>query len=200
VLFYHRQGSVPPKRYTVLRGGPDGIYHEELLSTEGFTGASSTLYRLHPPTRITRVEELAVPEQKTYQGPADNMLFRPDRIAASGDIYSARVPLFANADVTYSVCRPDAATDGFYRNGSSDEVMFVVAGSGRVQTAFGDLDYRERDLVVGGGGRRGGARPGRRPGTAVPAASCSTARRTTSATSARPGCPTRWMRPGSSAC
>ena len=63
MLFYHRQGSVPPKRYTVLRGGPDGIYHEELLSTEGFTGASSTLYRLHPPTRITRVEELAVPEQ-----------------------------------------------------------------------------------------------------------------------------------------
>lgn len=148
MLFYHRQGSVPRKRYTVLRGGPDGIYHEELLSTEGFTGASSTLYRLHPPTRIIRVEELAVPEQKTYEGPADNMLFRPDRIAASGDIYSARVPLFANADVTYSVCRPDAATDGFYRNGSSDEVMFVVAGSGRVRTAFGDLDYRERDLVV----------------------------------------------------
>ena len=213
MLFYHRQGSVPPKRYTVLRGGPDGIYHEELLSTEGFTGASSTLYRLHPPTRITRVEELAVPEQKTYQGPADNMLFRPDRIAASGDIYSARVPLFANADVTYSVCRPDAATDGFYRNGSSDEVMFVVAGSGRVQTAFGDLDYRERDLVVVSRSagcpmrdRRNSSclrrthRSGRRPGTAVLAASCSTARRTTSATSARPGCPTRWMRPGSSAC
>jgi homogentisate 1,2-dioxygenase len=148
MLFYQRQGNIPPKRYTVLRREQGGIYHEELLSTEGFTGASSTLYRLHPPTRIRRIEELPVPELKAYAGAADNMLFRPDQVAASGDIHSARVALFANADVIYSICRPDAATDGFYRNGSSDEVMFVVAGSGTVETAFGVLEYREHDLVV----------------------------------------------------
>jgi len=148
MLFYQRQGSIPAKRYTVLRRAAGGIYHEELLGTEGFVGASSTLYRLNAPTRILRIEEALLPKSKIYDGPPDNMLFRPDQIVSSGDCHAGRVPLFSNADIIYSICRPDAATPGFYRNGDCDEVMFVVAGSGTVETAFGVLAYRDRDLVV----------------------------------------------------
>ena len=70
-----------------------------------------------------------------------------------------------------------------------------------LQTAFGDLTYRERDLVVIPRGitfrwlpdgepqeivvLETTRRSGPRPGTAVPAANCSTARRTMSAISAR---------------
>jgi homogentisate 1,2-dioxygenase len=148
MTFYQRQGTIPPKRYTTLRRENGGMYHEELVSTQGFVGASSVLYRLSAPTRILRIEESAVPQSKSYDGPAENMLFRPDVLIGSGDAYTSRVPLFHNSDFAFSLCRPDVASEGFYRNGDSDEVIFVVAGQGVFECALGTIEYRARDFVV----------------------------------------------------
>ena len=71
-----------------------------------------------------------------------------EQVISSGDCRTARVPLFGNDDVLYSVCRPTAATPGFYRNGGADELIFVARGAGILESAFGRLPYRERDLVV----------------------------------------------------
>ncbi|HPI10164.1 MAG TPA: homogentisate 1,2-dioxygenase, partial [Catalimonadaceae bacterium] len=49
---YRREGLVPPKRHTVFRQPNGDLYHEELFGTEGFSGISSLVYHLYPPTMV----------------------------------------------------------------------------------------------------------------------------------------------------
>ena len=58
-MFYVARGSVPHKRHTQHRAPDGSLYAEELFGVEGFTGRSSLLYHLVPPTRTHRVEPVA---------------------------------------------------------------------------------------------------------------------------------------------
>ena len=53
---YRQLGSIPPKRHTQLRHEPgyrgEGIYYEEVVTTQGFSRAYSIAYHLRPPTRV----------------------------------------------------------------------------------------------------------------------------------------------------
>ena len=49
-------GSVPPQRHTQHRRPDGGLYAEELFGVEGFTGRSSLLYHLVPPTQTHKIE------------------------------------------------------------------------------------------------------------------------------------------------
>ena len=53
-MYYVRHGSIPQQRHTQHRAPDGSLYAEELFGVEGFTGRSSLLYHLTPPTR-TRV-------------------------------------------------------------------------------------------------------------------------------------------------
>ena len=53
--YYCQRGLVPPKRHTRLLSPAGKMYHEELMTSEGFTGSSSLLYRLRPPTRVVKI-------------------------------------------------------------------------------------------------------------------------------------------------
>ena len=49
--YFHSLGELPTKRRIQFRR-PDGtFYSEEVFGTEGFVGATSTLYHRHPPTQ-----------------------------------------------------------------------------------------------------------------------------------------------------
>ena len=56
-MFYHRLGKIPPKRHTQFRQPDGSLYHEELVSSEGFSGIYSNLYHINPPTRIKTLKE-----------------------------------------------------------------------------------------------------------------------------------------------
>ncbi|MBW7935578.1 MAG: homogentisate 1,2-dioxygenase, partial [Gemmatimonadaceae bacterium] len=56
--FYHTLGQVPRKRHTVFRRPDGGLYSEQLMGNEGFTGPSSLLYHTHPPTTVLAVRRL----------------------------------------------------------------------------------------------------------------------------------------------
>ncbi|HNG85375.1 MAG TPA: homogentisate 1,2-dioxygenase, partial [Bacteroidia bacterium] len=49
---YQRQGKTPNKRHIVFRQSNGSLYHEELFGTEGFSGISSLVYHLNPPTMV----------------------------------------------------------------------------------------------------------------------------------------------------
>ena len=55
---YLSLGRLPPKRHTALRARPgyknEGIFYEEVVSTEGFARAYSIVYHVQPPTRTDR--------------------------------------------------------------------------------------------------------------------------------------------------
>ena len=57
-MFYVARGSIPPQRHTQHRGPDGSLYAEELFGVEGFTGRSSLLYHLVPPTRMHRIEPI----------------------------------------------------------------------------------------------------------------------------------------------
>ena len=57
-MFYAAHGNIPPKRHTQHRAPDGSLYAEELFGVEGFTGRSSLLYHVTPPTRTHRIEPL----------------------------------------------------------------------------------------------------------------------------------------------
>ena len=58
-MFYACRGSIPPKRHTQHRAPDGSLYAEELFGVEGFTGRSSLLYHVTPPTRTYTIEPVS---------------------------------------------------------------------------------------------------------------------------------------------
>jgi homogentisate 1,2-dioxygenase len=150
---YLSRGTLPPKRHTAHRTAPgyrnEGIYYEEVVSTEGFARAYSIAYHLRPPTRVRkveaagswRVESVEVPELRHHH-------LKTGLLAADGEPVTGRVPLLTNADVTLWRSRPADAQSELYRNARAEEILFVHRGAGRLLTHFGVLPFRPFDYVV----------------------------------------------------
>ncbi len=150
-MFYAARGSIPPTRHTQHRAPDGSLYAEELFGVEGFTGRSSLLYHLAPPTRVTRIEPLGpVTIETADDGSHHHQLVDSSSLEPARDAISGRVPLFHNGDVVLGVVLPAAAMEPgiFYRNGEGDELLFVHEGTGTLATNFGDLAYHPGDYLV----------------------------------------------------
>lgn len=150
-MYYHRLGSIPPKRHTQFRQPDGSLYKEELVSSEGFSGIYSNLYHIHPPTRVkavntpvkygaTRIDDYAL--RHTH--------LNTSKVGATGDDYlNARKVLLMNSDCSIAICSPrQRKMDYFYKNAEGDEVLFVHDGSGTLISQFGKLPIRQGDYVV----------------------------------------------------
>lgn len=157
---YRQLGTIPAKRHTIhaISGDPnqlsggyknEGIYYEEVITTEGFSRAYSIVYHLRPPTRVRRVEFVGTkPIEAAEQGALRHLHLKSSGIAAHGDPITGRVPLLFNSDVVISRCRPSQPQAELYRNAQADELIFVHRGSGVLRTMFGELPFREFDYIV----------------------------------------------------
>ncbi len=151
-MFYVQRGQVPHKRHTQFRQPDGSLYAEELFGVEGFAGRSSLLYHATPPTQTHRIDdptpvriELADPEGT---GPHRHHLINSAGLEPSGDGLSGRLPLFTNADVTFGVVLPAEPMRDCYRNGVADEMYYVHAGTGTLETIFGPIAYGPGDYLV----------------------------------------------------
>ena len=146
---YHTLGQVPRKRHTAMRKPGGGIYSEQLVGHEGFTGTSALLYHVHPPTTVKSVRKL---RDVRYEASEDDTLkhrhFRTAQLRKGGSPTLDRVPLLFNAEVAMLYVEPDQQDAHFYRNAQADEVVYVAKGSGVLESQFGLLPYREGDYVV----------------------------------------------------
>ena len=152
-MFYVSRGNVPHKRHTQHRAPDGSLYAEELFGVEGFTGRSSLLYHLVPPTRTHRIEpagEVRIEAAADGDGAHRHRLVKTGDVKEKGDVITGRVPLFFNGDVTFGVSRPEERMPEnlFYRNGEADELLFVHEGSGVFASIFGPLRYRPGDYIV----------------------------------------------------
>lgn len=150
---YHTLGTVPPKRHTQLAVTPgyrnEGMYYEEVITTQGFSRAYSIVYHLRPPTRVKKIESAGErPIELATEIPLRHIHLKTKSIAAQGDPILGRIPLFANADVTMSRCRPCEPQKELYRNAAADEVIFLHNGAGALHTQFGKLPLKPFDYVV----------------------------------------------------
>jgi homogentisate 1,2-dioxygenase len=147
--FYHRMGEVPEKRHIQFRKEDGGLYREEVMGLEGFSGLESILYHHFLPPRVLKVEDLGqVQVEYSDFGPLRHRAFATAETPAGGDPVSARRILLGNNDVTMAVSRPAKSMDYFYRNGQAYEVWFTHEGTGVLKTQFGYLDFGPGDYII----------------------------------------------------
>jgi homogentisate 1,2-dioxygenase len=147
--FYQQLGSVPRKRHTVFRKPDGGLYAEELMGHEGFVGTSSLLYHIHPPTTVKTARKV---REVKWEEDDDTSLrhrhFLTSRVKKHGSPTLDRMPLLFNSDIGMLYVEPDENDVHFYRNSQADECVYVVEGTGVLETVFGDLPFRPGDYVV----------------------------------------------------
>jgi homogentisate 1,2-dioxygenase len=119
-------------------GLPEGTYEEE-LARNGFFGRTSHLYHANPPTGWTRIEGNLRPRAIRCMDLAP---------ANRHDPYGEPVTFLYNDDVALKISRPAQAMPYYFRNADADEVYFIHAGTGRIETDFGPLDYEPGDYLV----------------------------------------------------
>jgi homogentisate 1,2-dioxygenase len=150
-MFYAARGSIPHTRHTQHRAPDGALYTEELFGVEGFTGRSSLLYHVTPPTQTYRIEPAGeVLLEEADDGYHHHRLIDAAEVEPRGDAVTGRIPLFFNGDVVMGVVRPaDPMPEAtFYRNGEADEMLFVHEGEGLLDTVFGPLRYGPGDYLV----------------------------------------------------
>lgn len=155
---YLKLGQMPRKHHLRLpREKPvshrnEGLHYEHVITTEGFDRAYSITYHLKPPTRVKQVELWReAPLRPAGPAPLRHHHLKTAGLPRAGDPYTGRVPLMFNADITCHRCRPATAMAkdyDFYRNGRSDDVIFIWAGGGWLESQYGRLRYRQDDYVV----------------------------------------------------
>src|SRR5437868_1357445 len=108
---YLKLGTLPRKRHIAHQAEPgyrnEGIYYEEVVTTQGFSRAYSICYHVRPPTRVKKVEPAGSVAVETVDEPTlRHHHFKTAKLPAGGDPITGRVPFLANADVVMSRCRP----------------------------------------------------------------------------------------------
>ena len=147
---YHSLGQIPPKRHTQFRR-PDGeLYAEELFSTEGFSNSYSLLYHHYPPTAILKVDKpTSLKPEVVGDMEMLHRSFKSFDVAPQDDFLDSRVILLTNNDLQICMSRPrKSMKDYFYKNGDSDEVIFVHQGSGTCRTNYGQLKFKYGDYII----------------------------------------------------
>lgn len=150
-MFYHRLGTIPPKRHTQFRQPDGSLYKEEVVSSEGFSGIYSILYHIHPPTRIKALRDPVPYGPKVVDDYALRQThLNTSKVETTGeDFLSARKVLLTNSDCSLSICAPrKRKMEYFYKNAEGDEVLFIHDGQGVLISQFGKLDIKKGDYIV----------------------------------------------------
>src|SRR5580704_13753565 len=110
--YYRQLGSIPLKRHTAHHTSPgfenEGIYYEEVVTTQGFSRAYSIVYHLRPPTRVKKVEPAgSIKIEIAGEQALRHHHVKTKQLPRQGDPVTGRVPMFTNAEVTLHRCRPE---------------------------------------------------------------------------------------------
>lgn len=132
---HYKRGIVARQAHV---GIPDGTVEEE-YARRGFFGRTSHLYRKNPPVGWTALEGDLRPHalHVSDMDPVD-----------AGDQLVHRPVFLQNADCKLSLCKLDRAMDTLFRNADGDDLLFVHAGTGRIETDFGPLGYEPGDYLL----------------------------------------------------
>src|SRR5215475_12644224 len=113
---YHTLGQIPRKRHTAFRKPNGGIYAEELMGHEGFTGTSALLYHVYPPTTVKSVKRVKeVPWEADEDQTLKHRHWKTGQLKAGGSPTMDRTPLLFNSDIGMSYVAPDEQDAHFYR-------------------------------------------------------------------------------------
>src|SRR3954469_19734116 len=152
---YHSLGRIPAKRHVQFRdtetsgNGSSPLLVEEVMGFEGFSGNESILYHLWSPCRVAEVGAFTpIDRQEWVPAPHGTRLTNTLGLEPQGDPVLGRRVLQYNADVEIGICVPLHEAGYFYRDGEGDEVIFVHAGGGVVETVVGSPPSDKPNYIV----------------------------------------------------
>jgi homogentisate 1,2-dioxygenase len=147
---YLKLGEIPRKRHTTFRKEDGSLYAEELFGTAGFSGPSSLIYHLNPPTRIIRYDEpYSVAPEIAVEKNLKPLSFKGFEITPEDDYLKSRKTLFVNNDMHIGLAAPKGfSKDYFFKNSDADEMIFVHRGSGTLKTMYGKIPFEYGDYVI----------------------------------------------------
>lgn len=147
---YHQLGNIPPKRHTTFKKEDGSLFQEELFGTAGFAGMSSLIYHLYPPTVVSEVKKVKDLSPKiAIDKNMKALSFKGFTLQPEDDFLESRKILFVNNDLKIGLAAPKSfSKDYFYRNGDSDEMLFIHVGSGKLRTMYGSLDFKYGDYLI----------------------------------------------------
>lgn len=145
---FHKLGIVPNKRHIVNRQPNGKLYQEELVGTQGFSGMSSLVYHLYPPTRVRQKDKAysVIPKIAVENG-LDALSFKGFDLKPEADYLKSRKTLFVNSAMHTGLAAPQQSTEYFYKNADADELIFVHEGSGKLYTMYGELAFKYGDYI-----------------------------------------------------
>jgi len=146
--FYRSVGEIPAKRHTQFRTRDGALYAEELAGAEGFSSDSSLLYHRRLPTAIVAAEVVDLePQELTPNHPLLPRHFLSHDLKVGGDVITGRQLLMGNEDIRMSYVAANEDSP-LYRNASGDEIVFIEAGSGSLESTYGAIPFGAGDYLV----------------------------------------------------
>jgi homogentisate 1,2-dioxygenase len=147
---YQRCGQIPPKRHTQFRQEDGSLYHEQLVSTEGFSSIYSLVYHVHPPTLVKHIGEARdINPRISSHHNMQHRCYKGFNIAPGGDFLSSRKAVLVNNDCHIVLAAPaQGSGNEFYKNSDADEMIFVHEGTGVLKTLFGSLSFGYGDYII----------------------------------------------------
>lgn len=147
---YHTLGNIPHKRHTIFRKENGDLYHEELFGTEGFTGNASLLYHEYPPTKVKEIlESVDVNPIAAVIHNIESRRLMGFKLPPVNDFLESRKTLMFNSDLSIGLAAPKQSVKNyFYKNATSDELLFIHKGTGKLKTQFGNIYFVEGDYLI----------------------------------------------------
>jgi homogentisate 1,2-dioxygenase len=143
------RGRIPTKPHTVFE--VDGrMTMEHCITRVGFEGIYSILWHRRPPHWVRTEEDLGLHpgwSDAAWDGPLRRCHYHTGSVPVGGSPLLARRLWMDNPDVRLWVARPDRSEETLVANADGDELTYVFAGSGRVETPLGVVPFVVGDYV-----------------------------------------------------
>ena len=126
------------------------LYAEELVGTQGFSGVSTLVYHLHPPTIVKEKRQpYSVAPKIAVEKNLSALSFKGFSLPPADDYLDSRTTLFVNNDLHVGLAAPrHSMTDYFFKNADADEMIFVHEGSGTLKTMYGQVPFEYGDYLI----------------------------------------------------
>lgn len=150
--YYHQLGKFPKKRHVQFRknGKSSGLYAEELVGTQGFSGVSALVYHLYPPTIVKETKApYSIEPQIAIQKNLKSSSYQGFELPAKDDYLESRTTLFVNNDLHIGLAAPRHSTsDYFFKNADADEMIFIHKGKGLLKSMYGNIPFEYGDYLI----------------------------------------------------
>jgi len=143
------KGLIPKKPHTVFE--VDGeLTFEHCITRAGFASVFTIAWHRKPPHWIASEEDLGLHpgwSSPAKDGPLRRQHFLSQGLAEGGTPFLSRQLMIANPDLGVWVSRPTESEPTLVANADGDELTFVHAGSGRVESPLGVVPFTAQDYV-----------------------------------------------------